>query len=896
MPAQDTHVESDRDRDKDKDRDYDNYEKSDRTERGGNKQKLSSSQKAKDLSHVPCKFFKVGACTAGSSCPFSHVVPEPGQKEVCAWFVKGNCKFGHKCALAHILPGQGMAMDRKNKKAAQQAAAAVTATEKGIGMKDGPKDNGGKGGNVRRREGHHPGSSVSGHGGSQSVSSGQHSGSGRNTTLLTGGSTAPTRLLQPSSSSSSSRSPMPLRASISPSVPAPPVKDTDFTSFAALDEMEGVDLPSQRGGEGEKNQGASSEVTPDTEAARVIDANQNEANASNASTHEGSGPKNKTTSKPASPVPLPTSAPRPPAPSVPTGFGPIGSPPSAARLNGGTASRTGVTDISLSPPSERNASAQSFLPSSPFSAPGAQSVFLSSSLSGHGDANTGLSYIGGQTSKYTGQFGAGGVAASLGTGLALRGGNDGFDDFNIGKGARLKPGLTIGGTSTEHAVDDGEMEDFIPSSLSDLLTPEERKRRMSRSGQQQPQFQPPATGLTPSSRLPVTDASQGPLLGHRYSRSVPAPSLLGELRSIWSDTNNSNASTQRKGTPLASDRFDNVTPQTGGISGNKPNLNGGSNNLLTDDMGLSMSMGSSSSFGGHLNTGMSPSNASAAFLPGLHHHYSKARQHTQSGLTVSGGSMAGVGNRATSGVPSGTGQARGLRTASGPLFPGMSIANYGGSVGVHTHAGTTQTYRTTPSPFDLTQPQHQHHNSSSIGIGAGGGRGLGVGGNVDDPLVGNYLSSPSARALQAHAPGQSLPQGLAAGLSRIHALPPLPTLTSPGTSLSEAGGLPMGGPYGEWKGSESSASNNIVSGLYAASSTTPGTQLSTANGANAIDSMLSRMTYSAVARSSAGAPGVTTSPPGLSKGAGRYQHAAGSTLSPLSRPATDDDELFAMDG
>ncbi|KAJ6557812.1 hypothetical protein B0H19DRAFT_868238, partial [Mycena capillaripes] len=60
---------------------------------------------AKDLSHVPCKFYKVGSCTAGSSCPFSHSMVEPGgQKDVCAWFVKGNCKFGHKCALAHVLP------------------------------------------------------------------------------------------------------------------------------------------------------------------------------------------------------------------------------------------------------------------------------------------------------------------------------------------------------------------------------------------------------------------------------------------------------------------------------------------------------------------------------------------------------------------------------------------------------------------------------------------------------------------------------------------------------------------------------------------------------------------------------------------------------------------------
>ncbi|KIM91735.1 hypothetical protein PILCRDRAFT_45304, partial [Piloderma croceum F 1598] len=71
---------------------------------------------AKDLSHVPCKFYRVGSCTAGLSCPFSHAPPPsrnpqdpnnpqtPQPKDVCAWFVKGTCKFGHKCALAHVLP------------------------------------------------------------------------------------------------------------------------------------------------------------------------------------------------------------------------------------------------------------------------------------------------------------------------------------------------------------------------------------------------------------------------------------------------------------------------------------------------------------------------------------------------------------------------------------------------------------------------------------------------------------------------------------------------------------------------------------------------------------------------------------------------------------------------
>ncbi|GAA5846012.1 hypothetical protein JCM9279_004755 [Rhodotorula babjevae] len=77
---------------------------------------------AKDLSHVPCKFFKANSCTAGKACPFSHDVGTPGvSKPVCQWFAKGNCKFGHKCALAHVLPGQPLSWDRKNKRAAQQA-------------------------------------------------------------------------------------------------------------------------------------------------------------------------------------------------------------------------------------------------------------------------------------------------------------------------------------------------------------------------------------------------------------------------------------------------------------------------------------------------------------------------------------------------------------------------------------------------------------------------------------------------------------------------------------------------------------------------------------------------------------------------------------------------------
>lgn len=66
----------------------------------------SLSNANKNLSHVPCKFFKQGICQAGKSCPFSHNLDGSlaADKLPCKYFQKGNCKFGLKCALAHFLP------------------------------------------------------------------------------------------------------------------------------------------------------------------------------------------------------------------------------------------------------------------------------------------------------------------------------------------------------------------------------------------------------------------------------------------------------------------------------------------------------------------------------------------------------------------------------------------------------------------------------------------------------------------------------------------------------------------------------------------------------------------------------------------------------------------------
>ncbi|KAJ5594531.1 uncharacterized protein N7459_000739 [Penicillium hispanicum] len=59
---------------------------------------------SKNTKHVPCKFFRQGACQAGPACPFLHSTDAAVDYAPCKYFTKGNCKFGAKCALAHILP------------------------------------------------------------------------------------------------------------------------------------------------------------------------------------------------------------------------------------------------------------------------------------------------------------------------------------------------------------------------------------------------------------------------------------------------------------------------------------------------------------------------------------------------------------------------------------------------------------------------------------------------------------------------------------------------------------------------------------------------------------------------------------------------------------------------
>ncbi|CEP17823.1 hypothetical protein [Parasitella parasitica] len=67
----------------------------------------SNNSKSSNLSHVPCKFYKQGTCTAGANCTFSHSSDLSSESAVCKYFVKGNCKFGSKCALLHTMSPYG---------------------------------------------------------------------------------------------------------------------------------------------------------------------------------------------------------------------------------------------------------------------------------------------------------------------------------------------------------------------------------------------------------------------------------------------------------------------------------------------------------------------------------------------------------------------------------------------------------------------------------------------------------------------------------------------------------------------------------------------------------------------------------------------------------------------
>lgn len=50
-----------------------------------------------------CRYFRLGKCTRGDSCPFSHDLAHP-DSFICPYFLEGYCKYGSRCQYDHKQP------------------------------------------------------------------------------------------------------------------------------------------------------------------------------------------------------------------------------------------------------------------------------------------------------------------------------------------------------------------------------------------------------------------------------------------------------------------------------------------------------------------------------------------------------------------------------------------------------------------------------------------------------------------------------------------------------------------------------------------------------------------------------------------------------------------------
>ena len=646
-----------------------------------------------------------------------------------------------------------MSMDRKNKKSAQLAANAAG----GGGAKESAKS-----GRGARKDPH------------AHNASGGSSSTGNVRQGLLSGSTAPTRSLN-----TSSRPPisMPLKATISPSAPAPPLNDTDFASFSLPDDTE--KLPE-----------APLERRPSLPVQDNESKGEHESHVESKGDHSSPKEEYKSPSPPTLPVSMPSTrrSGLPHRPADAADLGPIGSPPR------GSLPRTGL--------------ANGFSPVTPPAAPIISSTLPAQSQSIFQSHDVKSPML--DTKQRSG------LAASLGTWRSELGPVP-PQVVNRGDGS-----VNIRGRGLDHdvAVEDEDLEEFLPSSLNDLLTPEERSRRMSRTNSARPsQMQNNGLGLDPPF---LTAHSQTEGSRHHYSRSVPAASLLGDVKSIWAE--------RTGGVPASPDVSHPFSLAVGTPSSFKSTSGFGGRSFTNEDVTPSSSL-------------LSPSNASAAFLPSLHQYYLNSKP-------------GGI-QRSTSGLGRPAGSPLQQPTPQNPSTPPRIS-----SLGAHR------------PPFD------EHGYSRPIAYGGEG---------EERPAA----ISPSIRALQAHVPGQSLPQGLAAGYSRIHALPMTVSPSSVAALSPNSNNLYTLNQ--DWAGNPASQHD------HHSATDAGGAGLSTSMAG--LESMFSRLSYSAAATSRSPLNNLAHSPTqgsplGIPRGTPgtRNWHAQG-TLSPLSRPVvTDDDELFSMDG
>ncbi|KAF9517520.1 hypothetical protein BS47DRAFT_1314205 [Hydnum rufescens UP504] len=780
MARQENGGDHQRDLEVDGDREGENREKG---ARGGGK-----PTKAKDLSHVPCKFYRQGACTAGASCPFSHLAAEPGQqKGICQWYIKGSCKFGHKCALAHVLPGQPLSMDRKNKRAEQANAQGKTlnAATPTPGKERSDRENKRLTPTDRREGNIEKGASEA---------------------------TVPSTPASAARQTMSSRPPM-MIGKAPPTVSATgseaPLHDSDFRrSDESLRRPLGLSSFAAAAAAG-INSGSA-------DRSSNVPSQQNSVPTDSDSHSPPYRPDAPLTTKPldstASLVDTPGDSPRRPSPipqsrslhranpSSDRGFGPIGSPPATSWIGGSPSkgatsppsggislARARQTVNGFSPATSPPANKFEFDPSapggfgtSPFSTPGSTSLFVTYGQGGSVPTRA--------HHKHTVSVGDHHLLAARGV--------PGMWDSGAHRGSL--PASTFLGkaqdqpTNTNNMPDD-DLEEFLPSSLNELLTPDERSRRMNRNN--------PAL-FTFSDSQP------------RFVNSVPANNLLNNIRGLWVDgpegvdgssTQRLPSTTAREGRPLQQDAL------SGSAAGD----------------------GASSSF-------LGTSNASAAFLSGHLHRTNGITQDTTSQFPTSSSIDA-------------------LHFAPSPdvAFTPSRLAG-GLTSAAHGPGGVF-------APNDSSYYGLHQHPSRPLG---------------DAPRP-HMALSPSSRALRSHEPGQSLPQGLAAGLSRLHLIP----ATNPVSPPPGSGGSPHDGfqqqqtnwaKNSELRGSLATGSSPSPAGITSPPRTSGLGNLSATNGA--------------AQQSPPSVPISTTVNSSL-----RRPWFGHPTSSPLSRPTIPDDAMFDMD-
>lgn len=533
-----------------------------------------------------------------------------------------------------------MSMDRKNKKAAQQAAAAAAG---------GPTNANTTTSSSNREKRKTTGAKE------ESLRIGIARGLGR------------------------ASAPLPIsKATLSPSAPAPPLRDTDFPFGLPEDFTQPVQSTAKQPEPQETiDAGSLSANAPPFTAEVVLTLPHGETNKQAGSTPPQQEALLEDSTLPVSKPSAPRGFARQNG-STDFGFGPIGSPPRSSPAHTPTSQPIpqSIHQINGLSPSVSPKTPGLLGTPMPASSPFSKNAFMSYSLDLDTSAST--------------QIRAAGTRAPVITGAMSVGG--------MGKWNISGPGG--GGT-----VEEDDFEEFLPLSLNELLTDEEKKRRLSRTGGQRPVFE----------------------AHHRYSRSVPAASLMDGVQGIWNDT--------------------------------------------TGDLQSSAAL--SPSF-------LGTSNISTGFLPRRTNVNARAFADAPPTLTAGSTHL----NFSSSGSPLTTG------------FISPPLPNLFSSHRTQSTQSIPQSQTVTGS-FDLLQQPRP--------IPAGS----------QDLFSGNPRS-PTVRALQEHAPGQSLPQGLAAGLSRLHIRPPasagsgtsphLPGLSaSPGTRL-------MGG--------SSFASNNDYAGLTGLSQAT----------------------------------------------------------------------------